>query len=62
MSGPPVAVKTVCPPLAKYPPEMQRRAARELNSLGPTAELPKFMNDYVKMRDACRAVERRTKR
>lgn len=61
MADPTFITRTTCPPLAKYPTAMQLKAARELNALGPTAELPKFMNDYGKLRDACRAIAKRRK-
>lgn len=60
MSGDPVQVtRTMCPPLTPYALELQLKAAREINSLGPEAALPKFMNDYGKLRDACRVIQKR---
>jgi hypothetical protein len=63
MSGQPVIItKTMCPPLVPYAAALQKKAARELNTLGPDAALPKFMTDYSKLRDACRAIEKRNKK
>lgn len=60
MSGQPVAITyTMCPPLTPYAKELQKKAARELNTLGPDAALSKYMTDYGKLRDACRAISRK---
>jgi hypothetical protein len=61
MSGSPVIVKTWCPPLTSYSKETQRKAARELEKLGDDAATAKFVTDYGKLRDACRAAKARTK-
>lgn len=51
-------IVTTCPPLAKYDKEMQKRTAQELKALPPGSSLPKYMNDYSKLRDACRKIKR----
>jgi hypothetical protein len=57
LSEPLPVLRPVCPPLVKYTPDFQRRAAEELSQLPPGSALAVFMNDYVKLRDACRGLE-----
>lgn len=49
-----------CPPLVKYSPEMQRRAAVELRALARGSAVADMIVDYKKTRDAIRACGGRT--
>jgi hypothetical protein len=57
LSEPLPVLRPVCPLLVQYDRDFQRRAADELAKLPPGSALAVFMNDYVKLRDACRALE-----
>jgi hypothetical protein len=57
LSEPVAVVRPLCPPLIRYDRDFQKRAAEELAKLPPGSALPVFLNDYVKLRDACRAVK-----
>lgn len=43
-----------CPPLINYSADQMKRAAAEMRALHKDAELRRLINDYSKMRDACR--------
>lgn len=47
-----------CPPLADYTPAEQDQALSELQTLPSNAILRRFMNDYGKLREQCRAMKR----
>jgi len=49
---------TGCPPLVRYGPEMQKRAAVELRALPKGSALADMIVDYKKTRDAIRACGR----
>lgn len=49
---------TGCPPLVDYSPATMKQAAKELRALPPGATLERFMADYHRTRDACRAAMR----
>jgi hypothetical protein len=57
LSEPLPVLRPVCPPVVQYDRDLQRRAWEELAKLPPGPALAVFMNDYVKLRDACRALE-----
>jgi hypothetical protein len=57
LSEPLPVLRPVCPPLVQYDRDFQKRAAEELSKLPPASALAVFMNDYVKLRDACRAMK-----
>ena len=44
-----------CPSLVKYSRATQAQAAREMRTLPPGATLERMIQDYSRMRDACRA-------
>ncbi len=46
-----------CPPLAAYPPHVQKEAARELRALSRESAIAAMIVDYSKLRDACRAAK-----
>lgn len=48
-----------CPPLIKYSSDFQARAANELATLPKGSNVATLVTDYSKMRDACRAIERK---
>lgn len=50
-----------CPVLKSYTPEQQKKAAQELKDLGVDSQIANMMVDYSKMRDACRAITRKSK-
>ena len=43
-----------CPPLADYPPEVQAKAADEIEAMPPGAVIPGFIADYGMLRKKCR--------
>lgn len=49
-------VRTMCPPLVSYSKTIQKKAAVELDSLPKDSALRILVNDYIKLRDACRRV------
>jgi hypothetical protein len=51
--------RVMCPPLATYAPAFQTQAASELRALPAGAAVGQLVTDYGKLRDACRAIERR---
>jgi hypothetical protein len=53
VSEPLTVARTACPPLVQYDRDLQRRAAED-TSRG-RARLFSERNDYIKLRDACRA-------
>lgn len=50
-----------CPVLKSYTPNQQQKAAEELKAMGVDSEIAAMMVDYSKMRDACRAITRKSK-
>lgn len=55
-------VITKCPVLVKYSPEQLKEAAAELRGLPEKSQIAKMTIDYGKLRDACRAIEKKLKR
>lgn len=47
-----------CPPLADYPPEVQAKAASEIEAMPPGAVIPGFIADYGMLRKKCRVLEK----
>ena len=54
-------VLTKCPVLKKYSVETLRKAALSLKNLPSDDELEELLDDYGKLREACRAAERTIK-
>lgn len=48
-----------CPPLADYPPEVQAKAASEIEAMPPESVIPGFIADYGLLRKQCRAIEKK---
>lgn len=48
-------VSEVCPRIQSYSPEVQARAADELETLPADSVLPVFLGDYAVMREELRA-------
>jgi len=51
-----------CPILTKYSPEQLKAAAQELRGLPSESQISKMVIDYGKLRDACRAIEKKLKK
>jgi hypothetical protein len=51
-------VITRCPPLQKYAGSFQKQASEELNQLPPGSAVGKMVEDYSRIRDACRRINR----
>lgn len=51
-----------CPVLTKYSKEQLQQAASELGTLPSKSQLSKLVVDYGKLRDACRAIERKVRK
>lgn len=47
---------TRCPPLVTYSKEQQQRALTELRKIATDSEIARYVSDYSKLRDACRAI------
>ena len=52
-------VVTTCPAMVEYSKATQQKVAAELLSLPQEAVTPELMNDYSKVRDFCRELQRR---
>lgn len=50
-----------CPALEQYSPNELIQAAKELNSLPSESQVAEMMNDYSKLREACRYAKRKMK-
>ena len=50
-----------CPSLKKYTKEQMLLAVKELNTLPSGNQLSMILNDYSRLRDACRIAERKIK-
>jgi hypothetical protein len=50
-----------CPELENYSPKELIQAAKELNSLPSESQVTNMMNDYSKLREACRFAKRKMK-
>jgi uncharacterized lipoprotein YmbA len=46
----------ICPPLAQYTPEQQAQVAAEIRAASRAEQWPTLMADYLKHRNACRAI------
>ena len=46
-----------CPDLADYLPEVQAKAASEIEAMPPGAVIPGFIADYGMLRKKCRVLE-----
>lgn len=55
-------VITKCPILTKYSPEQLKAAAKELRNLPSESQVAKMVIDYGKLRDACRAIEKKLRK
>jgi len=51
-----------CPVLTKYSPAQLKKAAKEIGNLPSDSQLAKMVTDYGKLRDACRAIEKKLKK
>lgn len=51
-----------CPVLTKYSKEQLRQAAMELDNIPSESQLARMLTDYGKLRDACRAIERKARK
>lgn len=54
-------VLTKCPVLKQYSREELKVAAAEISAMPTNAQVTKLLADYSKIRQACRAIERRLK-
>jgi hypothetical protein len=59
LSGCAAPVSDALPPLKKYPPEIQSRAADELDALPEGSVLAQFMADYAVLRAQIKALHQR---
>lgn len=50
-----------CPALEDYSPQELIKAAKELNSLPSESQVANMMNDYSKLRQACRFAQKKMK-
>lgn len=50
-----------CPAIVNYTPEEQKIAAQELQKLFTNSQLAVMINDYAKLRAACRIVAKKVK-
>lgn len=48
-----------CPALVNYTTDEQKKAAEELRALYTNSQLAVMLNDYAKLREACRVVNKR---
>ena len=48
-----------CPDLVDYTPEVQAKAADEIEAMPPDAVIPGFIADYGLLRKKCRAIEKK---
>lgn len=55
-------VITKCPILTKYSPEQLKSAAAEIRKLPSESQVAKMVIDYGKLRDACRAIEKKLRK
>jgi len=56
---PETELKIICPTLRQYTKEYQRAAAEELKGVyRDNPKLTEMLNDYIALRDACRALEK----
>jgi outer membrane murein-binding lipoprotein Lpp len=55
-------VVTKCPVLTKYSSDQLKSAAQELRNLPNESQVAKMVIDYGKLRDACRAIEKKLKK
>lgn len=60
VTAPSEMVLTRCPSLRTYTPEFQRKAADELSHLPQGSPVARLVTDYGQLRDACRALSRKT--
>ena len=53
-----VSIRTQCPALTKYNVAVLQKAAEELDTLPTNSSLAQLLNDYSKLRDICRQIEK----
>jgi outer membrane murein-binding lipoprotein Lpp len=52
---------STCPVLKTYTPEQMKQAASELKALPTESQIAVLVTDYSKLRQACRAAEKKLK-